>query len=148
MVGKKPAHLTELNNNSEMESSMTSEHFGAQLLTLPHIFENHLFTIPDYQRGYAWEKKQVEELLKDIEHLMNDGVALRRHYTGTLVLSREGVDAGKFHVVDGQQRLTTLVILMRILSEHLPAADRPAFADRYLRRGDVAKWAVIRRSCT
>ena len=61
--------------------------FGAQLLTLPQIFNDRLFTIPDYQRGYAWEKKQVEELLKDIDHLMNDGVALR-HYTGTLVLSR------------------------------------------------------------
>ena len=116
---------------------MTSEHFGAQLVALPHIFENHSFTIPDYQRGYAWEKKQVEELLKDIDHLMNDGVALR-HYTGTLVLSRpEGVDEGEFHVVDGQQRLTTLVILMRILSDHLPADDRPAFDARYLRRGEV-----------
>jgi len=116
---------------------MTTESFGAQLLTLPTIFENRLFTIPDYQRGYAWDKKQVEELLKDIDHLMNDGVALR-HYTGTLVLSRpEGVSEGEFHVVDGQQRLTTLVTLMRMLSEHLPAADRSEFNSRYLRRGDV-----------
>lgn len=116
---------------------MTTEAFGAQLLALPHIFENRLLTIPDYQRGYAWEKKQVEELLKDIDHLMNDGVALR-HYTGTLVLSRpEGLNDGEFHVVDGQQRLTTLVTLMRMLSEHLPEVDRPAFNSLYLRRGEV-----------
>jgi Protein of unknown function DUF262/Protein of unknown function (DUF1524) len=116
---------------------MTTEAFGAQLLALPLIFENRLFTIPDYQRGYAWEKKQVEELLKDIDHLMNDGVALR-HYTGTLVLSRpDGIDEGEFHVVDGQQRLTTLVTLMRMLSEHLPADDRPVFDALYLRRGEV-----------
>lgn len=116
---------------------MTTEAFGTQLLTLPSIFENRLFTIPDYQRGYAWEKKQVEELLRDIDHLMNDGVALR-HYTGTLVLSRpNGVADGEFHVVDGQQRLTTLVTLMRVLSEHLRPADRPAFDELYLRRGEV-----------
>lgn len=114
---------------------MISEQFGAQLLLLPYIFENKLFTIPDYQRGYAWEKKQVEELLKDINHLMIDGVA-HRHYTGTLVLSRpDGVDDGEFHVVDGQQRLTTLVIFMRMLRDFLPEADLPAFDARYLRRG-------------
>ncbi len=117
---------------------MTTETFGTQLLALPRIFENRLFTIPDYQRGYAWEKKQVDELLKDIDHLMNDGVALRRHYTGTLVLSRpDGIGEGEFHVVDGQQRLTTLITLMRMLSEYLPAADRQAFDALYLRRGEV-----------
>lgn len=124
---------------------MTTEPFGAQLLALPDIFENRFFTIPDYQRGYAWEKKQVEDLLKDIDHLMNDGVTLR-HYTGTLVLSRpDGVDEGEFHVVDGQQRLTTLVTLMRMLSEQLPAADRSAFATRYLRRGEVGSDRAVLR---
>jgi hypothetical protein len=124
---------------------MTTEAFGAQLLTLPRIFENRLFTIPDYQRGYAWEKKQVEELLKDIDHLMNDGVALR-HYTGTLVLSQpDGIDAGEFHVVDGQQRLTTLVTLMRMLSEHLPEADRPPFTALYLQRGKFGSERTVLR---
>lgn len=124
---------------------MTSEIFGAQLLTLPHIFENRLFTIPDYQRGYAWEKKQVEELLKDIDHLMNDGVALC-HYTGTLVLSRpDGINTGEFHVVDGQQRLTTLVTLMRMLSDYLPTVDRPAFDAFYLRRGEVGSDRTVLR---
>ena len=124
---------------------MTADVFGAQLLALPHIFENRLFTIPDYQRGYAWEKKQVEELLKDIDHLMDDGVALR-HYTGTLVLSRpDGISAGEFHVVDGQQRLTTLVTLMRMLSEHLPEADRQAFDTLYLRRGEYGSDRAVLR---
>ena len=119
--------------------------FGTQLLTLPFIFENRLFTIPDYQRGYAWEKKQVEELLKDVDHLMNDGVELR-HYTGTLVLSRpDGTGEGEFHVVDGQQRLTTLVTFMRMLSEHLPAADRPVFEALYLRRGEVGNDRTVLR---
>lgn len=126
-----------MNTSAEEKFGTNSKVFGAQLLTLPQIFNDRLFTIPDYQRGYAWEKKQVEELLKDIDHLMNDGVALR-HYTGTLVLSRpDGIDDGMYHVVDGQQRLTTLVILMRMLSEHLPLADQPGFSDRYLRRGEI-----------
>ena len=119
---------------------MTSEPFGKQLLTLREIFENNLFTIPDYQRGYTWEEKQVGDLLKDIDYLMKDRMALHHytHFTGTLVLSRsDKLDEGDFHVVDGQQRLTTLVILMRMLREHLPKADLPAFDARYLRRGEA-----------
>jgi len=124
---------------------MTTKQFGAQLLTMPHIFENRLFTIPDYQRSYSWEKKQVEELLRDIDHLMNDKVALR-HYTGTLVLSRpDEIADGEFYVVDGQQRLTTLVTLMRMLSEHLPVADRPTFEALYLRRGEIGNDRAVLR---
>lgn len=123
--------------------------FGAQLLKLPEIFNERLFVVPDYQRGYAWEKKQVEELLKDINHLMSDvnnssGDKIPCHYTGTLVLSKpDGVDNGLYHVVDGQQRLTTLVILMKMLNEMLPIAERPEFTARYIRRGEVGSDSAV-----
>jgi hypothetical protein len=114
---------------------MSLKNFGTQLLTLPAIFQNHFFTVPDYQRGYSWERRQVEELLKDIEHLMNDPAAVR-HYTGTLVLSQveNGVE-NEFHVVDGQQRLTSLVTLMKVLSDRLDDDVRADFSSLYLRRG-------------
>ncbi len=109
--------------------------FGAQLLTLPQIFESRVFTVPDFQRSYAWDDRQVEELLKDVDHLIGGGAA-HRHYTGTLVLSRaEGPDDGHFRIVDGQQRLTTLVIALRLLRDQLPAQDQPGFTALYLRRG-------------
>lgn len=119
--------------------------FGAQLLNLPTIFSGNFFTIPDYQRGYAWDKKQVEDLLKDLDHLMNDGVALQ-HYTGTLVLSRsQNDDTLEFHVVDGQQRLTTLVIFMRSLWERLPTDQQTSFEALYLRRGDFGNERSVLR---
>jgi len=119
--------------------------FGAQLMTLPQIFENRLFTIPNYQRSYAWDDKQVQELLKDLDHLIDDGVA-HRHYTGTLVLTRAAAaDEGDYQVVDGQQRLTTLVTALRLLADQLPAADREGFSTLYLRRGPAgADRAVLR----
>lgn len=124
---------------------MTSNGFGAQLLDLPTIFSGNFFFIPDYQRGYAWEKKQVEELLKDVEHLMSDGANLR-HYTGTLVLSRPQMGAGRgFHVVDGQQRLTTLVIFLHQLYERLPVCTQSSIAELYLRRGEVGNERSVLR---
>lgn len=115
----------------------TESSFGAQLLTLPQIFDNHLFTIPNYQRSYAWDDRQVEELLRDVGHLIDDQVD-QRHYTGTIVLSRPSqAVCGEYHIVDGQQRLTTLVILMSLIADHLPAVEKAAHSTRYLRRGDL-----------
>jgi len=124
---------------------MTGPTFGAQLLTLPQIFADRLFTIPDYQRGYAWEERQVAELLKDLDHMLRGSVA-HRHYTGTLVLGRPKDGApGEYHVVDGQQRLTTIVILLRLLADHLPEKEQPDFGSLYIRRGDIGSDRAVLR---
>lgn len=92
------------------------------LQSIQEIFQDKLFKIPDYQRGYAWEKKQWQDLIDDLE-LMEDS---QEHYTGTLVIhsSNENDDVydddgnvfKQFDVVDGQQRLTTISILINELS--------------------------------
>lgn len=86
-------------------------------LSLQELFDARIFRVPDYQRGYAWERPQVQEFLDDLS-LLN---LSRRHYTGTIVL-RQVPDSAKedssgrlyheAHIVDGQQRLTTIVLLL------------------------------------
>ena len=93
--------------------------------SLQQLFVDRIFQVPDYQRGFAWEKRQLNELLEDLETLPSG----RDHYTGTLVLHRVDSDhqivddAGTayslYEVVDGQQRLTTLVILLDRVSSEL-----------------------------
>ncbi|MCR5436232.1 MAG: DUF4268 domain-containing protein [Treponema sp.] len=98
-----------------------------ELQSLSLIFQNKLFRIPDYQRGYAWQEYQLIDFWEDLVNLQPD----RNHYTGLLSikqLSRE--DSKKlgendqwllnggykaYHIVDGQQRLTTFVILLHEL---------------------------------
>lgn len=118
---------------------MGRDDFGADLLCLPQIFDGRYFIVPDYQRSYAWDERQVDELLRDIGHLLDDE-STHRHYTGTLVLgqcSPAGVSATEYHVVDGQQRLTTLVIILRALAALLPEQERRDFDEVYLRRGSL-----------
>lgn len=116
--------------------------FGTELMSLPTLFDGNLFVIPDYQRGYAWDEKQMLELLQDIDHLMNDGMNIR-HYTGTIVLSQPAhLEKREFHIVDGQQRLTSLVILMRMLMEHLPDS-RSLLKKRYLKRGKLGNERMV-----
>lgn len=99
-----------------------------ELQPLSLIFQNRLFRIPDYQRGYAWHQSQLIDFWDDIINLQDD----RYHYTGLLSLkelkkkdiSSWGedvwmVDAGfkACHIVDGQQRLTTFIVLLNELIE-------------------------------
>lgn len=95
--------------------------------SLEELFNNRIFRVPDYQRGYAWEWQQVEEFLADLELLSPN----RRHYTGTIVLHQpegtigksdsdnEGTNYAKWHIVDGQQRFTTIVLLLNEISRAL-----------------------------
>ena len=77
-----------------------------------------LFEIPIYQRGYAWEKENLRDLWDDLYYLGD-----REHYFGTLLLKkadpptiRDGLKTfDRFEVIDGQQRLTTTLILLREL---------------------------------
>ena len=94
-----------------------------ELQTLSMLFQNRLFRIPDYQRGYAWQQPQLVDFWDDLINLQED----KYHYTGLLSLKFLGkeeikdwgtdlwmIDKGfkACHIVDGQQRLTTFVILL------------------------------------
>ena len=107
---------------------------GFELVDFPTIFNENLFRVPDYQRGYSWQKKQVSDLLEDIGHLIKDGKSVT-HFTGTLVLSRPD-DSVVYHVVDGQQRLTTLSILISVVMEDVDKNERERIRELYFSRGD------------
>jgi uncharacterized protein with ParB-like and HNH nuclease domain len=89
-------------------------------INLTDLFKTKIFRIPDYQRGYAWEKKQLCELWDDIDEIAFSNGEFKKHYTGTIYLeetspteAEKWFSATKFYnVVDGQQRLTTISILL------------------------------------
>lgn len=83
------------------------------------------YQVPLYQRTYSWTKKQLDQLWDDVVEL----AAARRtdpktsHFIGSLVLATSpdfnAVGVSKLLVVDGQQRLTTLTLLLAALRDHL-----------------------------
>lgn len=99
-----------------------------ELLSLMDLFNKSIFRIPDYQRGYSWGKLQLEEFWSDLVNLLQE----RDHYTGMISLKKiDRKQLGKeydkwndekwivdswgynvYEIVDGQQRLTTLIILI------------------------------------
>lgn len=82
-----------------------------RLKTLADIFGsyNKQFLIPDYQRGYSWETRHRNDLWEDINNITDN----KRHYTGmfTFCITQQN-NCKIYEVVDGQQRMTTLIILL------------------------------------
>jgi len=87
-------------------------------ISFDDLFYCKFYKIPDYQRGYSWEKNQRDDLLADIDEIRSlvasKGHAEFKHYMGTIVAfpAKDSVGGDVLDVVDGQQRLTTLVILI------------------------------------
>lgn len=79
-----------------------------------NIFDTETkYIIPLYQRAYAWEDKQLTQLIEDIEDVDENS----NYYIGSLIVSRQG---DKYEVIDGQQRLTSLFILLNCLDPEKP----------------------------
>lgn len=103
-----------------------------ELLSLSKAFNEYLYRIPDYQRGYSWGPKQLKDFWNDLDQLSFG----QKHYTGVLTLESvspsiyktweddlwiiESKNFKPYFVVDGQQRLTTAIILIQSILDHTP----------------------------
>ena len=94
---------------------------NSKLQHLTEIFNEKIFRIPDFQRGYSWQEAQLEDFWEDLVNLKEDKI----HYTGLLTI--EPIPKSKiqeddswflkarykaYYLIDGQQRLTTAIILI------------------------------------
>ena len=87
----------------------------AQEKNLDNVFcRDYLFEIPVFQRPYAWTTEEVDDLLDDLLSAMQRG-AEEPYFLGSIVLIKG--DNAPSEVVDGQQRLTTLTMLLCSLRE-------------------------------
>ena len=94
-----------------------------KFVNLEELFQGRLFKIPEYQRSYSWEKKHRTDLFDDIKVSFDND---KPHFMATVVgLKQKGsetIAAKKYQyvdIVDGQQRITTLIILYKAICEEL-----------------------------
>lgn len=85
-----------------------------QEFCVTNIFKATEYVIPIYQRNYAWTKDEIEQLLNDINDVSEDFKG--KYYLGSLIVNQLG--ANVFEVIDGQQRLTTLYLLLSFLNNY------------------------------
>ncbi len=88
-----------------------------ELLDLDGVIEKGVFEIPSYQRGYAWQERQLKDFWNDLEHVSK--LENKFHYMHSLTLRKSDDDFGDidFEIIDGQQRLATSLILLGLLAK-------------------------------
>ncbi|MBL8579307.1 MAG: DUF262 domain-containing protein [Mesorhizobium sp.] len=97
--------------------------------------DRYVFRIPPYQRPYSWTQEQAADLLDDLIWAAGDEKPAEQppYFLGSIVVIKDP-NYPEADVVDGQQRLTTLTILMSVLREFATTADGKANIDIFLRQ--------------
>jgi uncharacterized protein with ParB-like and HNH nuclease domain len=86
--------------------------------TISHLFDskNRKFEIPSYQRAYSWDKEEIDQFIEDLEN------AEHHYYLGHFIF--EVKEENVLYVIDGQQRLTTLIIFFSVMKKELERRKR------------------------
>lgn len=94
---------------------MSISKFGFE--KLKSFLSNDIYYVPKYQRGYSWEEEQVDDFWQDLLQVYNDSENTE-HFLGQVVIHND-LEEGKKYIIDGQQRITTSVILCDIFRTEL-----------------------------
>lgn len=127
----------------------------ASNVTLTNLFANKCFRIPNYQRGYAWGESQLNDIWDDIMDIKRNNEKYQPHYTGAITLqqiefhelnslekklSTKGMEF--YNVVDGQQRLTTIVIMINELAKRIKTGKNQLIND-YIQSKNVSRFGYV-----
>ena len=86
---------------------------NSTLLKLGSFLGNGKLYIPEYQRGYSWEETQLDDFWIDLVQVYEENIR-GEHFLGQAVIHKNKED-GKRYIIDGQQRISTAIILLDIL---------------------------------
>ena len=95
--------------------------FEMEKLTIEKAFKDCFYVVPDYQREYVWTEKQITQLLEDINEQMDSSSS--EYFIGTVLVSPRDGERSHYDVIDGQQRLTTIFLILcslKVLFSNMP----------------------------
>lgn len=104
-----------------MQNTLANQQIEASKITIGKLFEDYWFRVPEYQRSYVWGKEQLDELLDDLNYARSNNPG-KEYFLGSIVLQKHQVSTQTAtyeccDVLDGQQRLTTILLMMAVLRD-------------------------------
>lgn len=143
--------------SDEPETQMAPAWNMAKIMSIDDLLQMNL-QIPDYQRPYKWSIKNMRELFEDISNALREAEKYKdyEYRIGTVILHKEG---HAFQIVDGQQRITSLVMMKHYLSGALnkdfdcalldkPYADKDSKRNLYQNYKYVQEWFSVKDKVT
>lgn len=128
-----------------MSSSKKGQIESAKIV-IGEVFSRFWFRIPDYQRAYVWGKDEISELIDDVNYASEHNVD-GQYFLGSMVLRKatramDGVAFEEYELLDGQQRLTTLMLMLACIRDRVTDAKLKG-ACREMLYQEENKWKKI-----
>ena len=120
------------------EEGLNDDEVCLSMCSLGKLFGNNL-VIPDYQRNYCWEDKQVKALWESLKEIPHEG----KYHLGTIILQKD--QDGNYAVIDGQQRLVTLTLILRELDYkgNMPLLKQKFQSENSNRHIANSRWVIM-----
>lgn len=128
-----------------MSSSKKGQIESAKIV-IGEVFSRFWFRIPDYQRAYVWGKDEISELIDDVNYASEHNPE-GQYFLGSMVLRKatrtaDGVSFEEYELLDGQQRLTTLMLMLACIRDRV-TDDKLKDACREMLFQEENKWKKI-----
>ncbi len=92
--------------------------------TIKEILQAEGYSIPNYQRDYAWKDKNFRDLWEDLEEALDYNKKGYGHFIGTMVVAKNEDNKKLYDIIDGQQRTTTIFMLLHVLANKQNEEDK------------------------
>ncbi|WQU88345.1 DUF262 domain-containing HNH endonuclease family protein [Helicobacter pylori] len=105
--------------------------------TIKEIFQEEGYSIPNYQRDYAWKDKNFMDLWEDLEEAIGYNKKGHRHFIGTMVVAKNEDNKKLYDIIDGQQRTTTIFMLLHVLASKQNEKDKQETRKYLYQKGEL-----------
>lgn len=105
--------------------------------TIKEIFQAEGYSIPSYQRDYAWKDKNFRDLWEDLEEAIEYDKKGQGHFIGIMVVSKNEDNKNLYDIIDGQQRTTTIFMLLHVLANEQNEKDKQETRKYLYQKGEL-----------
>lgn len=105
--------------------------------TIKEIFQAEGYIIPNYQRDYAWKDKNFTDLWEDLEEAIEYNKKGYGHFIGTMVVAKNEDNKKLYDIIDGQQRTTTIFMLLHVLASKQNEKDKQETRKYLYQKGEL-----------
>lgn len=105
--------------------------------TIKEIFQEEGYSIPNYQRDYAWKDKNFRDLWENLEEAIEYSKKGQGHFIGTMVVTKNEDNKKLYDIIDGQQRTTTIFMLLHVLANKQNEEDKQGTRKYLYQKGEL-----------
>ncbi len=105
--------------------------------TIKEIFQEEGYSIPNYQRDYAWKDKNFRDLWEDLEEAIEYNKKGQGHFMGTMVVAKNEDNKNLYDIINGQQRTTTIFMLLHVLASKQNEKDKQETRKYLYQKGEL-----------